>query len=710
MLYCRIYISYGTYTRRLKIRPHDDPQPRSEVLLRPKERVAMIHDLVESTLERQKELDHHWEDQVDVSSFSPTLTLCFDNTHFFFIQNSYQAPPIPYASRLFKYMPPPNAPSWASSNADTMDVDPPSTPSVPRMARTVRLRYGRGGRIHLDRRNAIPTPLATARLPRSRLFDVDEPMNVDEDPEDERQRQLAERWKFDEDDALPFGPDGSEEQDRTLIDDYETMYERILFFFVLTGSPITCYRHLRHTMTLFSDVDHSYLLTDPTLVIQSAEGAPQMLVPYRLGMLQQPMMRRDAQGVLRPFQPATNGIVPVHPNAGVAAMNGAQGHQIKKMPLSNTGLQMRISSNGGMGPPTTPASNLHSNGGSSSPVSHQMSPPQTLPIPVVHHSSPPTGINGVLRAAINLPQVDVHKSPDIIAPPAIPNGIALTALPQPDDNGSGNVEVTANGSSPRPKPPTTPQPQPQQHLGSIPTNGYHLSPLSSAYSHGQSPPQLSNISNGGGGLSQQQMRDLKSVFANLPNSELSALQNASRGISGPYMHLGPNGANMSGIQLLSGMNIGNLKLPSVAVAARQMQWGAIANVNGSGSPITQMQQTPMQRPGLALSGNHMMDGQLAVNGGNPLSSPNLGLAGLPVRSPSANGIRSGMRNGMLVNGQPHSMSPLVRHSPSPLPNISHSSPTRMPMTPNMAIVGSPPSLQHQQLPQTQSIGSALNGY
>ena len=44
-----------------------------------------------------------------------------------------------------------------------------------------------------------------------------------------------------------------------------------------------------------------------------------------------------------------------------------------------------------------------------------------------------------------------------------------------------------------------------------------------------------------------------------------------------------------------------------------------------------------------------MDGQLAVNGENALSSPNLGLAGLPVGSPSANGMRSGMRNGMLVS-------------------------------------------------------------
>jgi enhancer of polycomb-like protein len=92
------------------------------------------------------------------------------------------------------------------------------------------MRYGRGGRIHLDRRHDIPPRLATARLPRSTLFDVDEPMDIDEEQEGERRRQLEERWKFDSDDAPPVGPDGLEEQDRTLIDDYETMYGLLLLF------------------------------------------------------------------------------------------------------------------------------------------------------------------------------------------------------------------------------------------------------------------------------------------------------------------------------------------------------------------------------------------------------------------------------------------------------------------------------------------------
>jgi hypothetical protein len=333
-----------------------------------------------------------------------------------------------------------------------------------------------------------------------------------------------------------------------------------------------------------------------------------------------------------------------------------------------------------------------------------MSPPQTLPDPVAQHSPSMTGVS---RVAINLPQVDVHKLADTIAPPVIPNGIALTTFPQPDVNGSENVEVAANGTPPRPKPPN-PTTQPQQHLGTtIPMNGYHLTPLSAAYSYSQSTPQLTNISNGGGGLSQQQMRELKSAFANIPGPELGSLQNASRVFSGSYMHLSPNGPNLNGIQLLPAADIGNLKLsPATAATSRQIQWGAANGTNGTGSPTMQMPQIPIQRPGSVVNGNHLMDAQLAVHGGNALSSPNLGAAGLPMSSP-ANGMRSGIRNGMLVNGQPHSLMP---HSPSPLPNISHShmhSPTRMPMTPNLAIIG---SSQHQQSPQTPSIGSTLNGY
>ena len=57
-------------------------------------------------------------------------------------------------------------------------------------------------------------------------------------------------------------------------------------------------------MTLHTDSDHIHLVTDPTLFVIGPEGRPQGIVPYRLGVPSM-NMRRDAQGVIRPFQPSS---------------------------------------------------------------------------------------------------------------------------------------------------------------------------------------------------------------------------------------------------------------------------------------------------------------------------------------------------------------------------------------------------------------------
>jgi len=49
----------------LKIRTNDPHRAP----LRPKERLTMIREQVELSLTRQKDLDHHWEDQIEVSVF-----------------------------------------------------------------------------------------------------------------------------------------------------------------------------------------------------------------------------------------------------------------------------------------------------------------------------------------------------------------------------------------------------------------------------------------------------------------------------------------------------------------------------------------------------------------------------------------------------------------------------------------------------------------
>jgi enhancer of polycomb-like protein len=212
-------------------------------------------------------------------------------------------------------------------------------------------------------------------------------------------------------------------------------------------------------MTLHTESDHIHLVTDPTLVVYNSEGRPQGIIPYRLGG-PSIVMRRDAQGVIRPFP----GMLPAQVQHMMALQNGAISQHLKKMQPSAPGPQMRISSGGGMRPPTVSATNSQ----------HQSSPPQpTQPqstaSPIVNQGSPaPSPVpvlqpppNGVGRPAISMPHVEVPK-----ADAALPNGIAngVTTSPQPEANGD-----TATSGTPQPKSRNL---NTQAHIG-IPSNGYH---------------------------------------------------------------------------------------------------------------------------------------------------------------------------------------------------------------------------------------------
>lgn len=190
-------------------------------MTRPKERLQTIRDQVEATLARQKDLDHHWEDQVDVRLlFNPYMFAFNPYVLITTPQSPYQSLPVPYASKLFKYIPLSSAPSRPSSSSDKTDDDRSPSPQ-PLTARAVRLRHARSGRLYLDRYDAVPRPIS--KLPRSSLFALGEnqEMEVDEDPEGlERRRRLEERWKYDIDDLPSAGPEGVDEQDRILVDDY----------------------------------------------------------------------------------------------------------------------------------------------------------------------------------------------------------------------------------------------------------------------------------------------------------------------------------------------------------------------------------------------------------------------------------------------------------------------------------------------------------
>jgi enhancer of polycomb-like protein len=446
------------------------------------------------------------------------------------------------------------------------------------------------------------------------------------------------------------------------------MCTTFIHFFPLSLTNLFSY--LRHTMTLYTDHDHALLLNDPTIMITTADNRNAAVVPYRLGMpppayRRDPTMMRYPQGVM-PGQLAGH--------HGMAAANGTPvsiQHQIKKMQPPTAAPQMRISSNGGMRPPNMSVPNLQTNGmqpnglQTNGTTPHHLSP-HPMPVPVPQHS-PPNGVNGMSRAAISMPHVDVQK-PEVLSSPAIPNGVS------PNPQAEGNNEMSVNGLPVRPKSQNV---TPQSHLAlGVPTNGYHLTPMtnmtaaalvnSAPYQHNQNQQHLA------GGLSQQQVQNLKSIFTNMPATDVNSM--AARGLPNGYMHVGPNGSNMN-MQMAPGANM-NLKLP----AARQMQW----------------MSSPMQRPASVVNG---VDGQM---NGIHVASPN-GVHAVPVRSPSANGSRPGMRNGVHVNGQ-HSMSPHMQHSPSPLPNIAQSqSPPRVPMAPNMGMAS--PSL-----PQQQPVAGPQNGY
>ncbi|KAF9467645.1 enhancer of polycomb-like-domain-containing protein [Collybia nuda] len=595
-------------SRPIKLRAHDQGAPsRSEVLVRPKERTAIIRDHIEAALARQKEADHQWEDSVETP---------------------YQPRPAAYPSRLFKFIPP---------------VQYTQTDGVP--TRAVRLRRGRGGRMLVDRRNAGPRRIISA--PRSTLFEsepTDVPMDVDQEninPEiAEETERLLSRWRFDEDDMPAVGPQGADEQDRILVDDYDSKY-------------------LRHSMTLLTEGDQQGLLTDPSIPTIGPDGRTINIIPFRLGMPAAHLMRRDNQGNLRPYigpsmtpqmlqQQQQQGNPPTTPITPVNGTPVSMQQQMKKMPPP-TALpqQMRISSNGGMRPPAV--ASIQGNA-----TSHS-SPPNSAALPLAM----PTSSNGVNRPAMNMPHIDVAK-PDLPNQSAL-NGVIHVPQPHPPDQ-SHDANVNGNGGSP-------PKQNPQQYQTPLTTtNGFHLTPMSNlaaqALVNNQPNPNYQNGNNNPPVLTLQQMQTLKSAFANNPAFANSQELAQRLGTIPNYQF-----NNLQGLNATQNMN---LKLPG----NRQWMGGAPQKMN------------------VIVNG---MDAQ-GMNG-----SPNLSHT-VPVRSPSTNGTRPGLR--MAPNGQlgTHS-SPHLQHSPSPIPSAlaQSQSPPRPPLTPTLARAS--PSLQHQQ-----PAGSSKSGY
>ena len=526
--------------------------------------------------------------------------------------------------------------------------------------RYLRRRATRSGNTTLDRRDAFCRRHGFSPTSHKSHRSFGRSLEEDFDENDEDMRRLRERWRFDEDDDPIVAPEGIDEQDRVLVDDFSPKY-------------------LRHMMTLLTEADQQHINNDATLVLVSTEGRQQSVLPFRTGT-QQPFIRRDAQ-TPRAF---ANGISQLATSRQIASVplsavpNGVpiamQAHMKALQPQSTP----RISHTAALRPPGPP------------PIMNMIPaiPPSQTPPPHVSATVPANGTAG--------------GSPSPAPTPSDTDSVKLASTP----NGNVTKGATANGtkqhaSDPTPSPATEPQqsalptgsPLRQkadvQHPVSIPLNGYHI-PINgytipnAAFMHPRQPNGLTP---------QQQMQSLKLAIAQ--GQDVNAAMHGPQGrpIHTPYVgHLVSGGIHYN-MQMAPGANP-NLKLGS------GRQW------NGVAPPL---QQTPSL-------GNQQQDANTAPCAGSPSLTQATGL--LPARTPSANGTRSVNRPGamgssvghMMPGGQyaAHSLSPRLQNAgSSPLPNPTslppHQSPPRQPLTPTMKMAS--PSLQHQQ-----AVPSSQGGY
>ena len=164
----------------------------------------MIQSRIEAELAKQKAKDVSWEDAIDVSCgslYSPFTRNSLSP------QNAYQPVSTTTGQRAFKFIMEEPAP-----------VQDSPTPSY----RATRSRRGRGGILRFDRRSHRTKPLedqdfASVARQGPQEFTID----FDADERVERAKRLRSQWLFDADDEPALGPDGQDEQDRVLVNDYD---------------------------------------------------------------------------------------------------------------------------------------------------------------------------------------------------------------------------------------------------------------------------------------------------------------------------------------------------------------------------------------------------------------------------------------------------------------------------------------------------------
>ncbi|KAL0573518.1 Enhancer of polycomb-like protein 1 [Marasmius crinis-equi] len=382
----------------------------------PKERYESFRTTVEAHLQHIKEVDQHWEDVVDTG---------------------YIPPPASYTSRLFKYVTPPSTPRALSPELGEESTQGDGQ----RSRRAVRLRFGRGGRRFVDRRP--PTDSHTSIAGRKR------PRETEGDEEDEeRDRRLRERWRFDSDDSPPYGPKGSDEQDRVLVDEFDA-------------------KHLQYTLDLTRDLDYRYMLNDPTIIRYTPDGKPTPYLPFRPSLPSAFPFRQPNAAQLPPAQtserlvavtPSTSSsrpgvIIPVS-SSSPAQVSPARISLPQRTEVAATQLPIR--------PTTAVAPNASS---STSPASSNAPAPVTAikPAPATASVPAPTPNperphpvqqtqpqpSSVARAAINIPYSTNTSSLSAVAvngqAKETPSGEPMKVQSVPVANGTAQAQATVNG-------------------------------------------------------------------------------------------------------------------------------------------------------------------------------------------------------------------------------------------------------------------------
>lgn len=456
----------------------------TETALRPRERYQQIQISIDRELARIKEKDQqHWEDSID---------------------NPYQSRPVPYPERLYKYIGSTRlSPSHLTSSSE--DEDTPH-----RDPHALRLRAGRGGRMHLDRRRPPPP----ARRSRAEFTYIG-----DDGEEAERQRRFRERWMFDEDDGPALGPDGPDEHDRVLVDDFQV-------------------KHLVHSMTLLRNQDHHKLETDPNIII-TTDGQQKPTIPAAIRVSQALQQSRP----LRPQPmgpPAAVSAAQVHPSMVTPQIASSPAISAMKKMQPVTMAQLRLSqAQATMRPPMMNALPAALPSGQT-PAS----------VPVDLPSTPSVGINGAT------------------SPTKSPSGSII--------DGTGPSEMDSQSQH---DPPTAQVPLRQKspnkqivlpngfHVGGV--NGYPTAVPNSAAATAF-PAQVGHTS-----FTAQQIQEMKQAYAAAHmNAEMNNATAAGRPTYPTHLVNGSTNFNLP----LGNANF-NLKLPT----SRQMQWASGIRAGNAGS-------------------------------------------------------------------------------------------------------------------------------